>query len=102
MSKILIVDDETPIRKALRDILEYEKYEVEEAENARKALEILEKQDFKVIISDLKMPGMSGMEFCETLLTMYDIPLIMITGIGDVETAVEALKKGAFDLIQKQ
>ncbi|MDR1792315.1 MAG: sigma-54 dependent transcriptional regulator [Bacteroidales bacterium] len=100
-AKILVVDDEMPIRKALRDILEYEKYEVDDADNAKKALEMLDKSDYQVIISDLKMPGMNGIEFCETLLKSHDIPLIMITGIGDVETAVEALKKGAFDFIQK-
>ena len=102
MSKILIVDDEAIIRATLREILEYEKYEVEEAGDAKKALEALEKQEFKVILSDIKMPGMNGLEFLEELQKKEnDIPVIMITGHGDVDTAVEALKKGAFDFIQK-
>ena len=102
MSKILIVDDEPVIRATLREILEYEKYEVEEAGDAKKALEEIEKQEFKVILSDIKMPVMNGIEFLEELQKKEnDIPVIMITGHGDVDTAVEALKKGAFDFIQK-
>jgi len=102
MSKILIVDDEPVIRSTLREILEYEKYEIEEAADAKKALEMLEKQEFKVVLSDIKMPGMNGIEFLEELQKKEnDTPVIMITGHGDVETAVEALKKGAFDFIQK-
>ena len=102
MSKILIVDDEPVIRATLREILEYEKYEVEEAGDAKKALEAVEKHEFKVILSDIKMPGMNGVEFLEELQTKEnDIPVIMITGHGDVDTAVETLKKGAFDFIQK-
>ncbi len=102
MPKILIVDDEPMIRTTLREILEYEKYEVEEAEDAKKALEIIDKQEFKVILSDIKMPGMNGIEFLEELQKKgNNIPVIMITGHGDIDTAVEALKKGAFDFIQK-
>ena len=102
MSKILIVDDEPVIRSTLREILEYEKYEIEEAADAKKALEMLEKQEFKVVLSDIKMPGMNGIEFLDELQKKEnDTPVIMITGHGDVDTAVEALKKGAFDFIQK-
>ncbi len=102
MPKILIVDDELIIRTTLREILEYENYEVEEVEDAKKALEIIEKQEFKVILSDIKMPGMNGIEFLEELQKKgNDTPVIMITGHGDIDTAVEALKKGAFDFIQK-
>ena len=102
MSKILIVDDEPIIRVALREILEYEKYEVEEAENVKKALEIIEKQEFKLILSDIKMPEMNGMDFLEELQKRENnTPVIMITGHGDVDTAVESLKKGAFDFLQK-
>ena len=102
MSKILIVDDEPIIRAALREILEYEKYEIEEAENAKIALEIIEKQEFKLILSDIKMPGMNGIDFLEELQKRENnVPVIMITGHGDVDTAVESLKKGAFDFLQK-
>ncbi|MDR1878225.1 MAG: sigma-54 dependent transcriptional regulator [Bacteroidales bacterium] len=102
MPKILIVDDEAVIRSTLREILEYEHYEITEADNARKTLEILEKQDIKVIISDIKMNGMNGIELLEELQNRGNtVPVIVITGHGDVETAVEALKKGAFDFIQK-
>ena len=101
MQKILIVDDEAFIRKSLREILEYEKYEIEEAENAQKALELIKETDFNVIISDIKMPNMNGIEFLEALKELKDIPLIMITGHGDIDIAVESIKKGAFDFIQK-
>jgi DNA-binding NtrC family response regulator len=102
MPKILIVDDEPMIRTTLREIFEYEKYEIDEAENAKNALNMLEKQKYKVILSDIKMPDMNGIEFLEELQkTNISVPVIMITGHGDIETAVEALKKGAFDFIQK-
>lgn len=102
MSKILIVDDEPIIRTALREILEYEKYEIEEAEDVKKALEAIEKQEFKLILSDIKMPEMNGIDFLEELQKRENnIPVIMITGHGDIDTAVEALKKGAFDFLQK-
>jgi len=102
MSKILIVDDERIIRKTLREILEYEKYEIEEAENAKAALSMIDKQEYKVILCDIKMPEMNGIDFLEELNKREkNIPVIMITGHGDVDTAVEALKKGAFDFIQK-
>ncbi|MDR0603063.1 MAG: sigma-54 dependent transcriptional regulator [Bacteroidales bacterium] len=102
MSKILIVDDEPVIRKTLREIFEYEKYEIDEAANAKMALKMIEKQAYKAILSDIKMPDMNGIEFLEELQKAgKDFPVIMITGHGDVETAVEALKKGAFDFIQK-
>jgi len=102
MSKILIVDDEPAIRSVLREILEYEKYEIEEAENAKMALEIIEKQEFKLILSDIKMPEMNGIDLLEELQKKgSNIPVILITGHGDIDTAVEALKKGAFDFLQK-
>jgi DNA-binding NtrC family response regulator len=102
MSKILIVDDEAIIRRALREILEYEKHEIEEAENVKTALELIDKQEFKLILSDIKMPEMNGIDFLEELQKKENnTPVIMITGHGDVSTAVEALKKGAFDFLQK-
>jgi DNA-binding NtrC family response regulator len=102
MPKILIVDDEPVIRTTLREIFEYEKYEIDEAGDAKKALKMIEKWEYKAILSDIKMPDMNGMEFLEELQKRDStIPVIMITGHGDIETAVEALKKGAFDFIQK-
>jgi len=99
--KILLIDDERAIRSSLRDILEYENYQVEEAENAVKALEILKDRSFDVIFCDIKMPQMDGLEFLEKVKTSVDAPIIMISGHGTIETAVEALKKGAYDFIEK-
>ena len=101
MQKILIVDDEAIIRKSLREILEYEKYEIDEAENAQTALKLIEHADYNVVISDIKMPNMNGIEFLDALKKIKDVPVIMITGHGDIDTAVDAIKKGAFDFIQK-
>jgi DNA-binding NtrC family response regulator len=98
---ILIIDDERAIRSSLRDILEYENYGVEEAENAIKALEILKLKSFDVIFCDIKMPKMDGLEFLEQVKTSVDAPIIMISGHGTIDTAVEALKKGAYDFIEK-
>jgi two-component system nitrogen regulation response regulator NtrX len=102
MSKILIIDDEQAIRKALREILEYESFAITEAEDGPTALKILEKETFDVIFCDIKMPRMDGMEALSKLKEKgVETPVIMITGHGNVETAVEALKKGAYDFIQK-
>ncbi|MCL2412537.1 MAG: sigma-54 dependent transcriptional regulator [Bacteroidales bacterium] len=99
--KILIIDDERAVRASLRDILEYENYHVEEAETAIEALEILKNKAFDVIFCDIKMPKMDGMEFLEHAKTLTDSPIIMISGHGTIDTAVEALKKGAYDFIEK-
>ena len=99
--KILIVDDEEAIRVVLRDILEYENYLIEEADCASKALAVLEKEKFDIVISDIKMPGMGGIELLSKIQGLCDTPVIMITGHGDIDTAVEAIKKGAYDYITK-
>ena len=102
MAKILIVDDEQSIRRTLRDILELEKYTVDEAVDGLDCMVKLKKSDYDVIIMDIKMPKMDGMETLERALTLKgDTPVIMISGHGDINTAVEAVKKGAFDFIQK-
>jgi DNA-binding NtrC family response regulator len=102
MSKILVIDDEEAIRKALREILEYEKYEVEEAKSGIEAIEKIEEQKYDIVLCDIKMPQMDGIETLEKIIEKKpDIPVIMITGHGTVETAVEALKKGAYDFIEK-
>lgn len=99
--KILIVDDEEAIRLALHDILEYENYSLVEADSAAQALLILEKEKFDTIISDIKMPNMDGLELLSKIQEICDTPVIMITGHGDIDTAIEAIKRGAYDFIPK-
>jgi len=102
MAKILIVDDESSIRRTLRDILEFEKYKVDEAADGVEALVKLKKDKYDVIIMDIKMPKMDGLETLERVnILAADTPVVMISGHGTVETAVDAVKKGAFDYIQK-
>lgn len=102
MAKILIIDDERPIRRALREILEFEKFQVEEAENGAEGLEKAKTGAFDIIFCDIKMPLADGMEVLSGLQeSKIDTPVVMITGHGNVETAVEAIKKGAFDFIEK-
>ncbi len=102
MSKILIIDDEKSIRNTLKEILEYEKYEVEEAEDGMTGLAMLEKGGYDVVLCDIKMPRMDGMEVLVKILEMpQDTSVVMISGHGNIETAVEAIKKGAFDYISK-
>lgn len=102
MPKILIVDDERAIRRTLREILEYEKYEIEEAEDGEIGLDKIEKNSYDVVILDIKMPKKDGIEvLTEMKQKGIDTPVIMLSGHGNLETAVEAVKKGAFDYIPK-
>lgn len=102
MSRILVIDDERSIRNTLKDILEFEKYQVELAEDGFKALELLKINDFDVILCDIKMPGMDGIELLQKIEEIKpDIPIVMVSGHGNIDTAVEAIKKGAFDFIEK-
>ena len=102
MARILIIDDEKSIRSTLREILEYEKYEVEEAEDGEIGLELLGKSDFDAVLCDVKMPKLDGIEVLEKSHSLgKDTPFIMVSAHGTIETAVEATKKGAFDFIQK-
>lgn len=102
MPTILIIDDEEAIRNALRDILEMEDYEVEEAKDGIDALSKIKQNSYDAIICDIKMPKMDGMEVLERAqLICPDVPIIMISGHGDIDTAVETVKKGAFDYISK-
>lgn len=102
MAKILIIDDERAIRRALREILEFEEYQVEEAEHGKEGLEKAKNTLFDVIFCDIKMPQMDGIEVLDELIkAKVDTPVIMISGHGNIETAVEAIKKGAFDFIEK-
>lgn len=102
MAKILIVDDERSIRNTLKEILEYEKYKVEEAEDGAKGLKMINENHYDVVILDIKMPKMDGIEVLEKALEENpDTPFIMISGHGNLETAVECVKKGAYDYLQK-
>lgn len=102
MAKVLIVDDERSIRRTLRDILEFEKYKVDEAVDGLDALAKLKKGKYDVIIMDIKMPKMDGLDALERVAILApDTPTVMISGHGNIETAVEAVKKGAFDYIAK-
>ncbi|MTI22385.1 sigma-54-dependent Fis family transcriptional regulator [Fulvivirga sp. RKSG066] len=102
MAKILIIDDEQSIRNTLREILEYEKYEVSEAKNGEEGLKILTKEKFDAALCDIKMPKMDGLEVLEKVMEQgIDTPFIMISAHGTIETAVDATKKGAYDFIQK-
>lgn len=102
MASILIVDDEKSIRRTLREILEYEKYSVEEAGDGAEGLDMIRKNDYDAVILDIKMPKMDGMEVMEAIgAEGLDVPVIMLSGHGTIDTAVEAVKKGAFDYISK-
>ena len=101
MPKILVIDDEKSIRNTLREILEYEKFTVDEAVDGMEAVEKIKKDQFDVILCDIKMPKMDGIEVLDKAMELTDAPVIMISGHGTIETAVEAIKKGAFDYIAK-
>ncbi len=102
MKKILIIDDEKSIRKTLREILEYEKYQVDEAADGAEGLSMLQKSKYDIILCDIKMPKMDGIEVLDKIMQLSaDMPVVMISGHGTIETAVEAVKKGAFDFIAK-
>lgn len=100
--RILVVDDEESIRESLRMILEYEGYQVEEAKNGEDAIEAVRRHVPEAILLDIKMPGLDGLSVLRQLQDRgYDVPVIIITGHGDVSTAVEATKAGAFDFFEK-
>ena len=102
MAKILIVDDERAIRSTLREILEYENHQVEEAMDGAEGWEKIQKGGFEILLSDIKMPKMDGTELLDKVIGAgIDCPVIMISGHGTIETAVECIKKGAYDYIAK-
>lgn len=107
MAKILVIDDERAIRNTLKDILEFEGYAVDVAENGRIGLEMALAAKYDLIYTDIKMPEMDGMEMMQAYhktaneLGLEEAPVVMITGHGTVETAVDALKSGAYDFIVK-
>jgi DNA-binding NtrC family response regulator len=102
MAKLLIIDDEKSIRKTLKEILEYEKYQVDEAADGIEGLALIQKNKYDIVLCDIKMPKMDGIEVLEKIMELtVDTPVVMISGHGNIETAVEAVKKGAFDFIAK-
>ncbi|AFL86015.1 response regulator with CheY-like receiver, AAA-type ATPase, and DNA-binding domains [Belliella baltica DSM 15883] len=102
MAKILIIDDEKVIRATLKEILEYEKYEISEAQDGEEGWRKIQEEDFDLVLCDIKMPKMDGMEVLEKASTLEKQPqFIMISAHGSIETAVEATKKGAFDFVPK-
>lgn len=102
MAKILIIDDEKAIRGSLREILEYEKYKVDEAVDGEEGLQMLAKNGYDVALCDIKMPKMDGIEVLEKAIQQgIDTQFIMVSAHGTIETAVEATKMGAYDFVQK-
>ena len=101
MAKVLIIDDEPAIRRAMRSILENEGYVIADAPSAVEALPLLNKEVYDAIFCDIKMPQMDGIEFLEKARALTDTPVIIISGHGTIDIAVEAIKKGAYDFIEK-
>jgi DNA-binding NtrC family response regulator len=102
MSNILIIDDEKAIRKTLTEILSFEGYDIVEAADGEEGLKQFKEKAYDVVLCDIKMPKLDGMEFLQKATEHNpDVPIIMISGHGNIETAVEAVKKGAYDFIQK-
>lgn len=102
MAKILIIDDERSIRNAIREILEYEKFTVDEAEDGLSGVVKVKSGKYDVILCDIKMPKMDGTEVLDRIMLLApDTPVVMISGHGDIETAVDLLKTGAYDYIPK-
>jgi two-component system, NtrC family, nitrogen regulation response regulator NtrX len=102
MAHVLIIDDEKAIRKTIREILEYENYKVSEAENGIDGLNRMKEEIYDLVLLDIKMPKMDGMEVLDEIMKNHpDVPVIMISGHATVDIAVDAVKKGAFDFISK-
>ena len=102
MAVILIIDDEKSIRNVLKDILQHEGYQVEEAPDGEQGLKLFQSKPFDLVLCDIKMPKLDGMDVLQQIMELNpEVPVIMISGHGTIETAVEAVKKGAFDFISK-
>jgi two-component system, NtrC family, nitrogen regulation response regulator NtrX len=102
MATLLIIDDEKAIRKTLSEILSFEGYKIDEALDGEEGLKKFKEKTYDVVLCDIKMPKIDGMEFLQKATESNpDVPIIMISGHGNIETAVEAVKKGAYDFIQK-
>src|SRR5690606_19337527 len=102
MASILIIDDERSIRNTLKELLEYEKFDVSEAEDGQEGIKKVESSKFDLVLCDIKMPKMDGLEVLEKIQEKFpELPVVMISGHANIETAVEAIKQGAFDFISK-
>ena len=102
MADLLIIDDEKAIRKTLTEILSFEGYKIEEAADGEEGLKKFKEKTYDVVLCDIKMPKLDGIEFLQKAGEINpDVPIIMISGHGNIETAVEAVKKGAYDYISK-
>lgn len=102
MAGILVIDDERSIRNTLKDVLEYEKYEVDLAEDGTTGIEMFTQGSYDAVLCDIKMAKMDGIEVLQNIMTIsQDVPVIMISGHGNIDTAVDAIKKGAFDFLEK-
>lgn len=101
MPRILIIDDERPIRNTLRDIFEYEKFDVDDVADGIEGIELVKNNEYDVILCDIKMPKMDGLEVLSVITELTDTPVIMVSGHGNIDTAVEAIKHGAYDYISK-
>ena len=102
MPGILVIDDEKSIRNTLKDVLEYEKYEVSLAEDGASGIDMFTQGSFDVVLCDIKMAKMDGIEVLQKLQEVSsDVPVIMISGHGNIDTAVDSIKKGAFDFLEK-
>ena len=102
MAKILVIDDEKAIRRSIKEILEFEKHQVEEAEDGQMGLNMALKYQYEVILSDIKMPKLDGLELLQKLTEHgSNSSIIMMSGHGTIETAVDAVKNGAYDYLAK-
>lgn len=102
MPKILVIDDERAIRNTLKDVLEYEKYDVDLAEEGSTGIELFTQGSYDAVLCDIKMAKMDGIEVLQKLQEQSaDVPVIMISGHGNIDTAVDAIRKGAFDFLEK-
>lgn len=102
MANILVIDDDRPIRSTLKEILEFEKFKVDAAENGEMGVQQIKENGYDLVLCDIKMPKMDGIEVLQQVQELKpEIPVVMISGHGDIETAVGAIKQGAFDFIAK-
>lgn len=102
MSKILVIDDERAIRNTLKEVLEYEKHEVDLAEDGPTGIELFSANSYDIVLCDIKMQKMDGIEVLQKITELSgSVPVVMISGHGNIDTAVEAIKKGAYDFLEK-
>src|SRR6185436_5178578 len=102
MAKVLVIDDEKAIRRSIREILEFEKHQVEEAEDGQMGLNMALRNNYDIVLSDIKMPKIDGSELLQKLIdSEVSSAVIMMSGHGTIETAVDAVKRGAYDYLAK-